>query len=96
MDGVKHYFRVAKFVRAVRYEEQSDYEFKSFSPRIVSSPVLEPTKSNPSGRYLWVYTLEGKVLVAVPGDWVVKDDRGQLYVLTNTEFISEYSEVFNG
>jgi len=46
--------------------------------RVFASPVLEPTKDNPSGLYLQVDTLEG-ISPAIVGDWIIKGIKGEFY-----------------
>ncbi len=77
------------FVDAVRWHRLGDHpkviRFAEFQedadPEKADQPVLE----TPLG------------LVAVsPGDWVVKDDKGNIYVIQDSDFVEQFEKVVYG
>jgi len=77
---VKHYRKKPIEVEAIQYTGHNDMLITRWSERAVSSsPVLEPTKDNPTGSYLQIKTPEG-VLTAIVGDWIIKGAVGKFYL----------------
>lgn len=56
------------------------------------SPVLEPTKDNPTGEYLQLLDTRS----AIVGDWVVRNPTGHFYVMTHKQFEEDYEELTSG
>ena len=66
-------------IEAIQFIRSNSHEIEVWSSgKVFSSPVLEPTKSNPTGEYLQVKTLEG-MMTAVIGDWIIKGVKGEFY-----------------
>jgi len=66
-------------IEAVQYNGHNGHELKNWSGnRVVESPVLEPTRKNPTGCYLQIDTLEG-THTAIVGDWIIKGVKGEFY-----------------
>jgi hypothetical protein len=65
-------------VEAVQYTGHNATEIESWAQgKVIPSPVLEPTDSNPSGAYLQVNSRDGWV-TAIPTDWVIRDHHGEI------------------
>lgn len=80
-------------IEAIQYTGKNDFEIGKWSNDIVyPSPVLEPNENNPSGSYLQIKTLEG-VKVAIVGDWIIKDVKGEFYPCKNDIFLKTYDAV---
>lgn len=56
---------------------------------VVESPVLEPSEDNPTGAYAQVHTAEG-VMIAMPGDWIVRGIKGEVYPIKDDIFRMTY------
>ena len=66
-------------IEAEQYDGSNGWFIRQWSGReVYESPVLEPTESNPGGSYMQVETLEG-VMIASPGDWIIKGVAGEFY-----------------
>lgn len=59
---------------------------------VIISPVLEPTPTNPSGVYGQITTLEG-VMTCIPGDWIIRGVKGELYPCKPDIFAATYEEL---
>lgn len=59
---------------------------------VVASPVLEPTEANPTGVYLQVETLEGR-MTAIVGDWIIRGIKGEFYPCKPDIFAATYEPV---
>jgi len=60
--------------------------------KVYSSPVLEPTKDNPTGHYLQIETLEG-IMTAIIGDWIICGVNGEFYPCKPDIFEKTYEKV---
>ncbi len=66
-------------IEAIQYVGYNGHELNSWSEnKVIESPVLEPTKDNPTGCYLQIYTLEG-IHTAIVRDWIIKGVKGEFY-----------------
>lgn len=64
-------------VRAIQYTGSNGTEIKSFTKgQVCQSPILEPTKSNPTGSYLEISANDGWMGFAYPGDYIVMNEKG--------------------
>ena len=65
-------------VEAVQYTGQNAETIASWTQgKVVASPVLEPTDSNPSGEYLQVNSRDGWT-TAIPTDWIIRGHHGEV------------------
>lgn len=77
-------------IEAIQISENNSWAIEQWSNnKVITSPVLEPTISNPSGVYLQVYTLEG-LMLAYPGDWIIKGVAGEFYPCKDNIFKLTY------
>ena len=77
-------------IEAIQITDSNGWIIEQWSnEKVVQSPVLEPTVSNPCGTYLQVYTLEG-VMIAYPGDWIIKGVAGEFYPCKDNIFKLSY------
>jgi len=94
----KEYRKKPVVVEVIQYTGQNDFEIQEWSRtnngnrRIITSPILEPTKKNPTGSYLQIYTLEG-VMTAIVGDWIIKGIKGEFYPCKPDIFEQTYEPV---
>jgi len=71
----------------IQYTGTNGYELNKWSGgTIVESPILEPTKDNPTGAYLQVYDSCNKCEIAKVDDWIIRDNCGTFFILTPEEF----------
>jgi hypothetical protein len=83
-------------IEAARYDGNNGWRINDWSGgRCVDSPVLDPSVDNPSGAYLQIPTLEG-VMIATPGDWIIKGVKGEFYPCKPDIFKATYEEVTDG
>lgn len=81
-------------IEAIQITDSNGWAIEQWSNgKVVQSPILEPTTSNPSGAYLQVYTLEG-VMIAYPGDWIIKGIAAEFYPCKDNIFKLTY-EIFD-
>lgn len=80
-------------IEAMRFEGDNHFRIKQWSDgQVYVSPVLEPTKDNPTGCYLQIKTLEG-VMTAIVGDWIIKGVKGEFYPCKPDIFAATYEPV---
>ena len=73
------YRRKPVVIEAIRYDGLNHHDIELWSKGTVfASPVLEPTRGNPTGQYLQVRTLGG-VTTAIVGDWIIKGVTGEFH-----------------
>jgi len=79
----------------IQYTGFNDSYLREWSNhRIISSPVLEPTKENPSGKYVQIKLLNGEIITAIVGQWIVRDN-DDFKVLTEDEYKkSDYNKKY--
>lgn len=65
-------------IEAIQYTGNG-FEINQWSKGVVvESPVLEPSKENPTGEYLQIHTLEG-TMIGIVGDYIIKGIKGEFY-----------------
>jgi hypothetical protein len=81
-------------LEAFHYDGTNATKIQEWSnDRIIESPVLEPTKRNPTGRYLQIKNNDKWDKTAIVGDWVVKlKSNDVIAVLSNKKF-KKYSPI---
>ena len=73
-------------IEALQFDGNNGWEIEQWSQgKVYCSPVLEPTRDNPTGAYLQIHTLEG-MMTAIVGDWIIRGVKG--------EFCSWKSDIF--
>jgi hypothetical protein len=90
---IKQYRKKPVVIEACQITEKNELEIRQWSGgKVYASPVLEPTKDNPSGLYWQIDTLEG-VMTAIPGDFIIKGIKGEFYPCKPDVFEKTYEEV---
>ncbi len=90
---MKKYRKKPVVIEAVQYNGKNGAEITRWSKDIVfESPVLEPTKDNPTGSYLQIETLEG-VMSAIVGWWIIKEIMNEFYPCAPDIFKMTYEPV---
>lgn len=80
-------------IEAVQISEQTEFEILKWSEgKVYSSPILEPTKENPTGCYWQIQTLEG-IMTAIPGDYIIKGVKGEFYPCKPDIFELTYEKI---
>lgn len=80
-------------IEAIQYTGKNNFKIEDWSDnRVYVSPVLEPSKDNPTGNYLQIETLEG-VMTAIVGDWIIKGIKGEFYPCKPDIFEATYEKV---
>lgn len=80
-------------VSAIQYTGNNGNELSLWSNHaVIESPILEPTKDNPSGRYVQVETLEG-VITGNVGDYIIRGISGEFYPCKPDIFEKTYEMV---
>jgi len=93
VDMIKQYRKKPVIIEAIEYNGNNDNEIENWSnDEVFGSPVLEPTKDNPTGCYLQIKTLEG-VMTAIVGDFIIKGIQGEFYPCKPDIFEQTYEEV---
>lgn len=91
---MKRYREKPVDVEAVQFNGENGMAIEHWAgiSNVFSSPVLDPTKDNPTGHYLQIKTLEG-IMTAIIGDWIIKDVNGKFYPCKPDIFEATYGEV---
>ena len=77
-------------VEALQFNGNNGWELEGWSSgKVYGSPVLEPTKANPTGSYLQIATLEG-TMTAIVGDWIIRGVKGEFYPCKPDKFEQTY------
>jgi hypothetical protein len=80
-------------IEAIQYNGHNGPEIELWSDRqVLESPILEPTKDNPSGAYLQIHTLEGW-MTCIKGAWVIRGIKGEYYSCKDDIFAMTYEPV---
>jgi len=80
-------------IEAIQFDGMNAFEIQKWSnQKILFSSMVEITENNPSGKYLEIKTLEG-ILIAIPGDWIIKGVKGEFYPCKPDIFEMTYDEV---
>jgi len=80
-------------IDTIQYTGNNGWQIQNWSNRkVIESPVLEPTKDNPTGAYLQIATLEG-CMTAIVGDWIIKGIKGEFYPCKPDIFEATYEPV---
>lgn len=77
-------------IEAIRYTGNNGMEIEKWSNRmIIQSPVLEPSKENPTGEYVQIKTIDtnSSWATAIVGDWVLKGIRDEFYPCKDNIFM---------
>ena len=77
-------------IEAVQFKGPNGGAIEQWSDdKVLASPVLEPTKDNPTGEYLQIKTLEG-TMSAIVGDWIIRGVKGEFYPCKSDIFEATY------
>ena len=88
---VNKYKEKVEIIEAIQYNGNNGWHINRWSEdSIIASPVLEPTKDNPTGKYLQIYRKNGNTLTAIVSDYIVKDVKGQFHSYRSDVFESLY------
>lgn len=80
-------------VEAIQISEQTEFEISKWSEgKVYPSPILESTENNPKGCYWQIETLEG-VMIAIPGDYIIKGVKGEFYPCKPDIFELTYEKI---
>lgn len=93
---IKKFVKKPVVIEAIQYTGENGWDIRNWSKdQTIESPVLEPSETNPTGRYLQIYTLEG-LMTAIVNDWIIKGVKGEFYPCKPDIFEQTYEEVSNG
>lgn len=90
---MKKYRKKPVVIEAIQYDGDNGPEIEKWSNnKVISSPVLEPTKENPTGDYLQIETLEG-TMTAIVRDFIIRGIKGEYYPCKPDIFNATYEPV---
>lgn len=76
---------------AVQFDGTNEWKIALWSRRkALGSPILEPGPGNPGGHYIQVQSTGG-VMIANPGDWIVRGPDDDIYVCDAQVFEKTYA-----
>jgi hypothetical protein len=94
MSNILRYRKKSIEIEAIRFDGYNGWLIEKWSSgKVIASPILEPTDSNPFGSYLQIKTLEG-TMIAIVGDYVIKGIAEEFYPCKSDIFEKTY-EVLN-
>jgi hypothetical protein len=91
---IQNFRKKPVIIQACQISDNTEKEIEKWSNNAVfASPVLEPSEDNPKGIYWQIKTLEG-VMIAVPGDWIIKGVDGEFYPCKPNIFEKTYERIY--
>jgi len=80
-------------IEAIQFDGYNGMYLSTWSKgKVLESPVLEPSESNPSGEYVQVQTLEG-VMIGIKNDLIIQGVNGEFYPCKPDIFEKTYEKV---